>query len=547
MVLISELLSGTVLAGVRSAQQARELLVFQLPVEVTINRPKNPAWGDFSTAFALHAARDTGRTPLDVAQVIQAHLPNVEFLDAVTVTPPGFLNFSLSMPWLATQVDEMYQKGGEYAALDLGRRQTAQVEFVSANPTGPLSVGRGRGGAIGDTMANLLEAAGYQVTREYYFNNAGNQMRLLGESLKTRYLQALGRPAELSDAMYQGEYLADLGRQLMEERGDTLADEGLKTFIEIAEKTMFTRIQATLARLNIHIDVFFNENSLYQDGAVRRTLDLLREKGFTYEKDGALWFAATKLGGQQDRVLVKSGGEATYRLPDIAYHANKIERGFALIVDVLGADHKDEFPDVVRGVQALGYDASGIRLLMNQFVTVKGGRMSTRAGKFIELDELVDEVGADVVRFFLLMRAAESHLEFDLELAKEQSEKNPVYYVQYAHTRICSILRKASESGFTKETGNVQLLHHPAERALILQLLILSDVIAFSVRELAPHTLTTYARELARAFHTFYRDCLVLDKDNADVTCARLKLATAARTGLSRALGLLGVSAPEVM
>ncbi len=545
--LIQELLSHYVLAGIKAAQKVGALQVFRLPEEVIFSWPKNPAWGDFSTALAMQTAREIKRSPLDVAQAIQAHLPEVDFIDQVTVTAPGFLNLALSNSWLAAQVDEILSAGPQFADLHLGGGRKAQVEFVSANPTGPLSVGRGRGGVIGDTMANLLEAAGYQVTREYYYNNAGNQMRVLGESLKVRYLQALGQHVELSDEMYQGEYLSELGRQLVAKQGEALAAEGWQTFKEIAEAAMFERIQATLARLNIQIDIFFNENSLYLDGSVQRILEALREKGFVYEKEGAVWFAATKLGGHQDRVLVKSSGEPTYRLPDIAYHANKLERGFQRVVDVLGADHKDEFPDVIRGVQALGYDASGIRLLMNQFVTIKGGRMSTRAGQFIELDELIDEVGADVVRFFLLMRAAESHLEFDLELAKEQSEKNPVFYVQYAHTRICSILRKVAENGYSTEGGDVHLLRHPSERVLILQLLALPEVIASAVRDLAPHSLTTYARELASGFHAFYRDCQVLDKDQPELTRARLKLVTAARTGLATALGLLGVSAPEVM
>jgi arginyl-tRNA synthetase len=552
------ILSEYVLAGVKAAQAAGALPGCGLPAEVVFNQPKNAAWGDFSTALPMQlareqAAREARFDPLAVAQAIQAHLPEAPFTGQVSVTPPGFLNFTFSTSWLAGQVDFILAAGASYANLEVGGGQMAQVEFVSANPTGPLSFHRSRGAAIGDTMAGLLEAAGYRVTREYYFNNAGNQMRILGESLRVRYLQALGQPGRearttaLSEEMYQGEYLAELGRRIAAEKGAALAGEGWEAFKEIAEAAMFASIQKTLGRMNVYMDSFFNENSLYEDGSVWQVLDALRARSFAYEKDGAVWLAVTRLGGTQDRVLVRSNGEPTYRLPDIAYHANKLERGFKLVIDVLGADHKDEFPDVVRGVQALGYDASGIRLLMNQFVTIKGGRMSTRAGQFIELDELIDEVGADVVRFFLLMRAAESHLEFDLELAREQSEKNPVFYVQYAHTRICSILRKAAESGFSTVGGEVRLLEHPAERALILRLLRLSEVIHFAVRDLAPHGLTTYARDLAAQFHTFYRDCLVLDPGQPALARARLKLVTAVRIGLARSLELLGVSAPEVM
>jgi arginyl-tRNA synthetase len=547
MPLVQTLLSEIVRQGVRAAQEAGALPPFELPESIPFSPSKKLEWGHYSTSLALQLAKPAGRKPLDVAEVIQAHLPVASHVGKTTVTPPGFLNITLSSGWLAEQVDLILESVDAYADLDFGSGKKAQVEFVSANPTGPLSVGRGRGGVIGDTMANLLSASGYEVEREYYFNNAGAQMRNLGESLRLRYLEALGRQVEFPEDLYQGEYLAELGARLAGEKGDAMVLDSWETFKQIAEETMFDSIRSTLKTLNIQMDVFFNENSMYEDSSVWKTLDALRANGYIYEKDGAVWFETTKLGGPEDRVVVKSTGEPTYRLPDITYHVNKLERGFDLIVDVLGADHKDAFPDVLRGVQALGYDPSGIKLLMNQFVTVKGERMSTRAGRFTTLDELIEEVGADVVRFFMLMRAAESHLEFDLELAKEQSEKNPVYYVQYAHTRICSILRKAEEKGFSLEEGDVHLLTHPSEQALILLLLDLSEVICRGVTELAPHHLTTYGRDLATVFHGFYRDCLVLDPEATDLTRARLKLVTAARIGLARTLGLLGVSAPEVM
>jgi arginyl-tRNA synthetase len=547
MPLVQNLLSEIVLEGVRTAQEAGALPPLDVPESAPFGPSKKPEWGHYSTSLALQLAKPAQRKPLEVAEVIQAHLPQTPLVGKTTVTPPGFLNINLSQIWLAEQVDIILETSSKYADLNLGEGRKAQVEFVSANPTGPVSVGRGRGGVIGDTFANLLSSAGYEVSREYYFNNAGAQMRNLGESLRLRYLQALGREVEFPEDLYQGEYLAELGGRLAAEKGDSMALDSWEPFKQIAEDAMFDSILNSLEKLNIKMDVFFNENSMYEDGSVWKTLDALREKGYIYDKEGAVWFAARRLGSPEDRVVVKSTGEPTYRLPDIAYHVNKLERGFDLVVDVLGADHKDAFPDVLRGVQALGYDSSGIKLLMNQFVTVKGERMSTRAGRFTTLDELVEEVGADVVRFFMLMRAAESHLDFDLELAKEQSEKNPVYYVQYAHTRICSILRRAEEKGFSAEGGDVHLLIHPSEQALILQLLDLSEVIRRGVAELAPHHLTTYARDLATIFHGFYRDCLVLDPEAPELTRARLKLVTAARIGLSRTLGLLGVSAPEVM
>ena len=547
MPLIQTRLSDLILDGARAAQRADALPAFDLPDKAPITRNKDARWGDFSSSLAMQVTRSAARKPLEVAQIIQQHLPQVDLVSDTSVSPPGFINMTLSAGWLAEQVDTILSAGPHFADLDLGQNQKAQVEFVSANPTGPLSVGRGRGGVIGDTMANLLSAVGYSVTREYYFNNAGNQMRDLGTSLQLRYLQALGQEVEFLDRLYQGEYLVDLGQQIATERGATLANEDWETFKDIAEAAMFESIKKTLARINIYMDIFFNENSLYEDGSVWEVLDLLRQKGYIYEKDGAQWFETTKLSGLEDRVLVKSTREPTYRLPDIAYHRNKLERGYQLIIDVLGADHKDSFPDVIRGVEALGYNASGIKLLMNQFVTVKGERMSTRAGRFTLLDELIDDVGADVVRFFMLMRAADTHLEFDLELAREQSEKNPVYYVQYAHARISSILRKAAEKGFSGEGGDVSLLVHPGEQNLIRQLLHLSEVIFQSFQELAPHHLTTYARDLASTFHAFYRDCLVLDPEQPELSRARLKLVTATRTGLARTLELLGVAAPETM
>lgn len=547
MPLVQTLLSNSVLEGVRAAQKAGTLPEFQVPDSAPFTPSKKLEWGHYSTSLPLQLAGFARQKPLDVAEAIRSHLPSAPFIGSTTVTQPGFLNITLSTAWLAEQVDVILEAGSHYADLTLGGGRKAQVEFVSANPTGPLSVGRGRGGVIGDVMASLLSAAGYQVSREYYFNNAGAQMRNLGESLRLRYLQALGREVEFPEDLYQGVYLEDLAGRLAAEKGDSMALDTWETFKQVAEDAMFDSINNTLAKLNIKMDVYFNENSMYEDGSVWKTLDKLRERGYIYDKDGAVWFETTRLGGPEDRVVVKSTGEPTYRLPDISYHVNKLERGYDLIIDVLGADHKDAFPDILRGVQALGYDPSGIKMLMNQFVTIKGERMSTRAGRFTTLDELIEEVGSDVVRFFMLMRSAESHLEFDLELAKEQSEKNPVYYVQYAHTRISSILRKASEKGFSSEGGDVHLLTHPSEQALILQLLDLSEVLRRGAADLAPHHLTTYGRDLATVFHGFYRDCLVLDPESPDLTRARLKLVTAAQIGLARTLGLLGVSAPEVM
>jgi arginyl-tRNA synthetase len=547
MLLLSTQLSNWILAGVSLAQKDGALPSFESPEYIHLTRPKRNEWGDYSSALPLQLAKRIGQSPLDIAHQIKNYMPQNTMLADSTVSEPGFLNMTLSSDYLCDQAERVVRKGLSFADLDLHSNQRAQVEFVSANPTGPLTVGHGRGGVIGDTLSNLLSAVGYQVTREFYYNNAGQQMRKLGESLKIRYLQCLGVSAELSEEHYQGEYLTSLGMQLIEEHSDSLAEEDWETFKDFAEEDIAAQQHHTLGRLNVVMDVLYNEQSLYEDGSLDGVIDKLRQKKLAYDKDGAVWFAVTELGGLDDRVIVKSTGEPTYRLPDIAYHCNKMERKFDLVVDVLGADHKDSFPDVLLGVKAMGYDADKIKLLMHQFVNIKGERMSKRSGNFIGLDELVDEVGADVVRFFMLMRASESHLEFDMDLAREQSDKNPVYYVQYAHARICSILEKASLAGFSLEDVKVDGLTHPSERILMRNLLELSDTIDRAVRELAPHYLTTYARDLASSFHTFYGECKVIDTDNVTLTLARINLIRAVRVGLARALDLLGVSAPESM
>lgn len=550
MPILKYLLSDMLLTATRTAQTAGALPAGDIAVAVPFNTPKDRTLGHISSAMPMQLARPLGRKPLDIAEAIVAHLPTTGLISAASITPPGFINLTYHPAWLAAQVDDVLTHGETYADLDLFSGQTAQVEYVSANPTGPLNVGRVRGGVIGDTMSNLLTAVGYTVTREYYFNNAGQQMTNLGESLRRRYLQQLGVEGITldEDGLYQGDYLIELAEKVVAEHGHALREADWQPFKEIAEAAMFANIKATLARLNIRHDVYFNENSLIDSGAVQAVVDELFARDLAYEQEGAVWFRATALGAEDDRVIIRSNGIPTYRLPDIAYHRNKLDRGFDLIIDVLGADHKDSFPDVIRGLQALGYtNTDNVKLLMNQFVTFKGTRMSTRKGNTLLLDDLIDELGADVVRFFLLMRAAESHLDFDLDLAREQSDSNPVYYVQYAHARVCSILRKAESQALSADGGNVALLTHPSEQALILRILELSDTIALCVNQLAPHHLTSYARDLAATFHTFYRDCQVIDPDQPALSAARLKLVQAARLALARTLHLIGVSAPEQM
>lgn len=568
--MIRDTIAELIREGICRAQQAGELPSFEIPT-ILVEHPRQADHGDYATNVALQLARAARMAPPRIAQIIVQHLPSADYIGQVAVAGPGFINITLAPTWIACQVETIRAAGMTWGNLDIGRGQKAQVEFVSANPTGPLHIGRTWGAVLGDTIASLLEAAGYDVTREYYFNNAGRQMQILGQSVRARYLELIGRPAEFPEEGYQGDYIWEIAQTIVEEQGTAWAEEEWPVFKERAEAWLFNDIRRTLERMGIHFDVWFNEHDLYTSSAIQKTVQALRERGYVYDKDGAIWFRATAFGADKDRVLIKSNGEPTYRLPDIAYHVNKLERGFHRIINVFGADHKDEYPDVIAGVRALGYDADRIQVVIHQFINLvregKQVRMSTRRANYITLDDLLDEVtithpesgvtipGKDPVRFMLLTRSPDSPMNFDLDLVTRQTNENPVYYVQYAHARICSILRKAEEEGWRPdgpdgwETGDVTLLTHPAELTLIRKMLELPEVIESAVEKLAPHQLSFYAMELASNFHAFYRDCRVLSSDPADaaLTRARLKLVDASRITLARVLGLMGMTAPERM
>lgn len=568
--MIRDTIAELIREGICRAQQAGELPSFEIPT-ILVEHPRQADHGDYATNVALQLARAARMAPPRIAQIIVQHLPSADYIGQVAVAGPGFINITLAPTWIACQVETIRAAGMTWGNLDIGRGQKAQVEFVSANPTGPLHIGRTWGAVLGDTIASLLEAAGYDVTREYYFNNAGRQMQILGQSVRARYLELIGRPAEFPEEGYQGDYIWEIAQTIVEEQGTAWAEEEWPVFKERAEAWLFNDIRRTLERMGIHFDVWFNEHDLYTSSAIQKTVQALRERGYVYDKDGAIWFRATAFGADKDRVLIKSNGEPTYRLPDIAYHVNKLERGFHRIINVFGADHKDEYPDVIASVRALGYDADRIQVVIHQFINLvregKQVRMSTRRANYITLDDLLDEVtithpesgvtipGKDPVRFMLLTRSPDSPMNFDLDLVTRQTNENPVYYVQYAHARICSILRKAEEEGWRPdgpdgwETGDVTLLTHPAELTLIRKMLELPEVIESAVEKLAPHQLSFYAMELASNFHAFYRDCRVLSSDPADaaLTRARLKLVDASRITLARVLGLMGMTAPERM
>lgn len=476
----------------------------------------------------------------------------MELVSKVEVAGPGFINFKFTEKFYHRELELLLSNEAAFGRSNVGNGTKTQVEFVSANPTGPLTVGHGRGAVFGDTVSNVLEWTGHDVTREYYFNNAGRQMRMLGDSVRLRYLQLLGDDIVFPDDYYQGEYIIDIAQHLRDEYGDSLRNEPAEgKFKEQAEKEIFADIKKTLLSLNIVFKTFFNENSLYTDKKIDEVVAEFKRKDLAYESEGALWLKTTAIGGEKDKVIIKSTGEPTYRLPDIAYHVDKFRRGFELIIDIFGSDHIATYPDVLAAVKALGYDADRIKVLIHQFVTIKEGsqvvKMSTRKANFITLDELIAEVGADVVRYFFLMQSMTSHLNFDLGIAKQQSDENPVYYLQYAHARICSIMRKAEEEGRRRSSNpNLALLKEQEELDLIKLLLHLPEVVEYCATSFEIHRLAEYLQDVATAFHKFYHHCRVVG-DEVELTHARLALCHATRVVLRNGFAILGISAPEKM
>lgn len=544
--------------------------------------PGSPDHGDLACNVAMRLAKAFRKPPRQIAEELVEKLSAVPLdegkIQRVEVGGAGFLNFWFASDYLIEGLKGVLDGADEYGKSPVAREEdspakgsrqkTALVEFVSANPTGPLTVGHGRNAVLGDTIANLLSWSGYDVSREYYFNDAGRQMRVLSESVRARYLakvdpnigtKTIGSddekivvPEPFPDDGYLGEYIEEIASEIFTKHGSKLAqDADSEVFKTVAEKKIFAEINATLERLGIRMDSYFNEKTLYDSGQIWKIVDRFKELDLAYEKDGATWFKTTEFGKDSDTVLIKSSGEPTYRLPDIGYHVNKIERGFSLIIDVFGADHIATFPDVINGVKSLGYDPSGIDVVIYQFVTlVRGGepvKMSTRKAQYVTLDDLMDEVSEDVTRFFFLMRSANTHLEFDMDLAREASEKNPVFYLQYAHARICSILRKAEEVGFVADkNAELSLLEHDSEIALIKVLQRFPDVIAGASAAREPHRVATFLREVAVQFTQFYSQCRIIG-ESADLASARMLLAIASKIVLRNGLTVLGISAPDRM
>ncbi|MDD5758191.1 MAG: arginine--tRNA ligase [Desulfobulbaceae bacterium] len=520
----------------------------------TIEKPKREGQGDLSTNLAMIVAGRDKKNPRAVATQLVALLADCPLLDRVEIAGPGFVNFYIRPQIWQSVLLDIVALGDRFGISEAGAGKKVLVEFVSANPTGPLSVGHGRQAVLGDAICRLLSATGHQVTREYYYNDAGRQMRVLAQSVRARYRELLGEDPQFPEDGYQGSYIVDIAQEMLQEDGGGLKDqEDLSPFQAKAEQSIFADINGTLERLDIHFDNYFNEHSLYDDGHIDAVVNELRDKGLVYEQDGAVWFKTTELGLPQDRVIIKSTGEPTYRLPDIAYHREKFKRGFDWMVNIFGSDHIATVPDVMAGVRALGYDDSKITVVLHQFVTLmrdgKQVKMSTRKATFVTVDELLAEVGPDVARFFFLMRKADSQLEFDLDLATKQSQENPVYYVQYCHARLCSMLRQAGDKGIhlgTVDHARLDLLVESEELDLLKEMAAYPELLRHAAADLAPHRIIFYLQDLAGKFHSYYNKHRVLSEDVA-LSQARLWLISGLRTVVRNGLLLIGVNAPETM
>ncbi len=541
--------------AIRAAQEDGDLPAFEVP-ELVVERPQRPEHGDYATTVALQLAGVAHMAPMRIAEAIASRIAASDFVARVEAAPPGFVNFTLDDGWLTRQVDDILASGDRYGDLTLGQGQRVQVEYVSANPTGPLHVGSGRNAVIGDSLANVLEAAGYDVQREFYVNDAGTQMRMFAETLYARYAQALGRDEPVPEAGYQGAYLVEMGEEIAAREGSRFLDlpraEAIDALYGMGLERMLAAIRDVLRLMGVNYDRWFSEQSLYEDGLFDKVKALLEEKGYVAYRDGAVWFTSSDLGDDKDNVLIRSDGEPGYLASDIAYHYDKfILRGFDKVIDVWGADHQGHVPRMKAAMRAIDVDPDNLVILLYQLVTLRRGgeivRLSKRTGDIVSLGEVLEEIGPDAVRFLLLSRAADSQMDLDLDLAKEQSSENPVYYVQYAHARIASILRYAQDIDYSD--GDVSLLGHPAEMDLIREMLRFPDIVEKAATSLSPHHLPYYALELAGTFHPFYKQCRVVSSlpEDAQLNKARLKLVAAAKIVLARALSLSGVSTPESM
>ena len=525
--------------------------------EFVVERPRDREHGDWAANVALVAAKPAGLPPRDVAEILKGHLPELPHVVGVEIAGPGFLNFRVGHSWYEQVLVTAATGGPGHARSDAGSGDKIQVEFVSSNPNGPLHIGHGRGGVIGDVICRMLEYVGHQVTREYYYNDAGVQMEHFAASLEARYLHALGREVEFPEDGYHGAYIAEWAAEMLEEKGEALAGlpepERRTAIREWGLARAMRDIEETLEMARIAFDVWISETDLHEGGAVAAAIEDLRIRGQVYDADGATWFRATDYGDEKDRVLVKSDGTFTYIAPDVAYHREKFERGFDRVINIWGADHHGYVPRMKAAVQALGYDPDRLEIVINQMINISRGgepvRMSTRAGEFVTFREVLEEVGTDATRYHLAAYSPDTAITFDLDAAKAQSMDNPVYYLQYAHARMAALERFAGEQGIVRrplDQVDLAVLDHPAEVALLREADRFGEEVVESAARRAPHRLTAYGYDFATAFHRFYTDCRIVT-DDAEVTQGRLWLVEASKSVMAGVLGLLGLTAPESM
>jgi arginyl-tRNA synthetase len=537
-----------------AAQKSGKIPDVVLP-EVTLERPQRAEHGDYASSYPMKLARTARVNPLVIARELVTSMDKDACIADIEVAPPGFINFTFKNNWLTGQVNSILAAGDSYGNSDMGKGSKIQLEFVSANPTGPLHVGNGRGAILGSSLANVFTAAGYIVEQEYYINDAGTQINTFYRSLYVRYQQALNVDAEMPSDGYQGSYITDLAREIIKEKGDRYLNlseaEAIKQLGQIGLENMLRNIREDLELLKVKFDVWYSELSLYNSGLYEKVISMLRNGNFLTEREGATWFVSTALGDDKDNVVVRGDGTPTYFASDIAYHFDKfVQRKFDRVINIWGCDHQGHVSRMKAVVNALGIDPNRLDVLLYQLVTLCRGseivRLSKRSGDIITLREVIEEVGADACRFFFLARSADSQMDFDLELAKKQSQDNPVYYVQYAHARISSILRLAKEKGIDYRDGNVSLLVSEPELTLIRKILKVAEIIETIVQTSEPHHLTYYAQDLATNFHSFYKQCRVVT-DDENITKARLKLVESTKIVLAKTLHLMGITAPDKM
>ncbi|MGC9397721.1 MAG: arginine--tRNA ligase [Anaerolineae bacterium] len=563
---LRERIESLLQVGFEAAIEAEALPAFDIPASIPVAPSRHEAHGDYGSPVCLGLGKVLRRAPLQIAEAVAPYVPAADFVAAVEVAPPGYVNFTLDERWLAEQVPVILEAGETWGNLDHGAGERVQVEFVSANPTGPLTIGSARNAVLGDAIAAVLDAAGYDVAREYYVNDHGSKARKLGYSLYVRYRELLGEPVEIEEEMYPGDYVTEMARQLVDQVGRRFVavepEQAIREFTDWGIERVLQGVEEDLAQMRIRFDSWRHERDFYrgEPSLFEQMLEKLRAGGYVVEKEGAIWFTHPAL--EKDAVLVRSPevisnpeDRPTYLMSDVCYAWDKLViRGFDRAIYVWGADHHGDVPRVRAAAQAVGLDPDRLTFILYQLVTLRRGgemvRMSKSSGEFITLREIIDEVGPDPIRYMLLTRTADVSMDFDLALAVEQSERNPVYYVQYAHTRIAGVLRHAVEQGWDPETlGDPALLTHESELALIRKMLELPEIIALAANNLAPHHLTTYAHELASLFHAFYHNCRIVSSEPGDavLTRARLMLARAAKSVLARVLHLMGMDAPETM